>query len=175
VATAFSCFTRAVRQRCEPYPEDEDGLQGQSQPKGPLGEVHVGSVLRLQGHKNIRGEDGDEKRDEAPAGNAAEWPDEQTNSAGHFGEAADGDEQCGVSELGRDDFAVEPRIAKVIQSGEGEKDCGGDSGGGTPWVDRHILIVVFWFLNGNGGSSDNPACVHAGLNGSGGICCDWGS
>jgi hypothetical protein len=91
---------------------DKKELERETSIEKPQWEVE-GGLVGVEGHLDIGGEDGDEERDEADGGGAAEGEEEEAYGAGDFGEAAEEDEEGWVWEVGGDDLLEGSGVEEV--------------------------------------------------------------
>src|SRR6185437_2599933 len=105
-----------------PHPRDEQSLQGKTQAESPTRNVHIGKLLGMGRHVQIRGKNGNEQCDQADTGGAAQTRNEQTDSAGDLTQAADNDQTMRRRKTWRDDALVERHAAEMIEARADERD-----------------------------------------------------
>ncbi len=106
----------------KPNPGDNDELQWQPAPQRPGGESCLRDFIGGDRHVDVCRENGDQQRNQPPAGQFAKGPDKQPGATGDFADAADGNEEFRPGQGGWDDLSVKSRIDEMIGAGRDEKD-----------------------------------------------------
>ena len=111
------------------HPRDEDGLERQARPQSRLAAGHLGEVLRVERHVQVGGEDGDQRRDQPPAGGAPRRRGHEPQPAGDLGHAAGVDDRVRGREIRRHGPRVDLRDHEVHDAGEDEERAGQEADG----------------------------------------------